>query len=145
MAFLQNPASSSSASALAKLFYGFVIPLVLFIALQLVLLTVTSGNGGFEGIGVVLVGVVATPALLVLNSWTVIIRWRNNLSLLLGGLLLPIVIGLVESLWTIGPTPVRHLIDKTIVAPFLWIWLFIGLLFFPLISSVVHASRRRSG
>jgi hypothetical protein len=85
MALSQNPAHSASGGTSVKLFYGFVIPLLLFIILQPVLLTVTDGTGGFEGMGVVL------------------------------------------------------------VAPFLWIWLFIGLLFFPLIASAVHTARRRSG
>jgi hypothetical protein len=145
MAISQNPAHSASGGTSAKLFYGFVIALLLFIIWQPVLLTVTDRNGGFEGMGVVLVGVVATPALLVLNSRTMFIRWRRKQSLLLRGLLLPSMIGLAESLWTIGPASIRHLIDKTIVAPFLWVWLFIGLLFFPLIASAVHTARRRSG
>lgn len=116
----------------------------LFIILQLVLLTVTDGNGGFEGMGIVLIGVVGTLALFVLNSWVVFTCWRQKQTLLLGGLLLPSVIGLVESLWTIGPFPIRQLINATIVAPFLWIWLFVGLLSLPLIASLVHALRRRS-
>jgi len=120
-----------------------VTPLALFVALQPLLLTATSGSGGFEGMGVVLVGVVATPALLLLNSWVLFVRWRKNTSLGLGGLVLPGVVGLVESLWTVGPTPIRWLINATIVAPFLWIWLFVGLLFVPLIVSITRARRRR--
>ena len=139
----QTPDLTPSVRASAKILYGFVIPLALFIALQLVLLTATSGTGGFEGMGVVLVGVVVTPILLVLNAWVLFVRWRKTLSLGLGGLMLPGVIGLMESLWTVGPAPVRGLINATIVSPFLWIWLFIGLLFAPLIVSATHAYRRR--
>ena len=141
---LQAPAPISSTGASAKILYGFLIPLVLFVSLQLGLLTATSGTGGFEGIGVVLVGVVATLALLVLNTWLLLVRWRKNRSLGLAGLVLPGVIGLVESLWTVGQAPVRGLINATIVSPFLWIWVFVGFLFVPLITSAAHASRRRS-
>lgn len=144
MNFPQSPTSRPSVSASAKLLYGFVIPLALFVALQLGLLTATSGTGGFEGMGVVLVGIVATPSLLVLNTWLLFVRWRINYSLSLGGLLLPGVIGLMESLWTVGPASVRGLINATIVSPFLWIWVFVGLLFVPLIVSAAHTSRRRS-
>ena len=138
-----NPASSITASA--KILYGFVIPLIGFLALQAALLTATSGHGGFEGMGVALVGVVATPALLVLNAWVLFVRWRRKGTLAIGGLMLPGVIGLMESLWTVGPTPIRWLINSTIVSPFLWIWLFIGLLFVPLIVSATLAYRRRPG
>ena len=95
--------------------------------------------------GVALVGVVATPALLVLNAWVLFVRWRRKGTLAIGGLMLPGVIGLMESLWTVGPTPIRWLINSTIVSPFLWIWLFIGLLFVPLIVSATLAYRRRPG
>lgn len=146
LSVMESPRKSTlnhSVSASAKSIYGFVIPLLLFFLLQIVLLTLTSGTGGFEGMGVVLIGVVATPALLVLNGWTVLIRWREKRSLLYGGLFLPCMIGLVESLWTIGPAPIQHLINKTIVAPFLWIWLFIVLLFLPLITSAIYTYRRQ--
>jgi hypothetical protein len=39
----------------------------------------------------------------------------------------------------------RRGINAAFVAPFVWIWMFVALLFVPLLISVIHAARRRKG
>lgn len=129
--------AKASLSGLAKLGYGLALPVLVLLVCEAALLHSLSGSGSWDGMGLAIVTVLSIPGMLVANGWVFPLRWSARRHLFAAGLALPAVLVLVEYLWLYGG-PFRRLINAAFVAPFLWIWLFVLLLFVPLFASIAH-------
>jgi len=131
-------------SSAAKFGYGLALPVLFLVLCEVALLLSLDGSGSFDGLGVAIITVLSIPGMLAANCWVFPLRWSARRHVFAAGLALPAVLVLVEFLWLHGG-PFRRLINAAFVAPFLWIWLFVLVLFTPLIASLVHARRRKTG
>jgi len=138
-----NDGPNVTISNSAKVWFGILLPVLLFIANQAALLGATSGGGSWDGMALGLGSLVLIPGLPVLNCWVIPIRWIRRLSVFLAGMILPTLIGIVEYLWLLGPYEIRGALNSTIVAPYIWIWLFVLVLCTPLTVSMIRAFRLR--
>lgn len=136
-------AAKTEVSTTAKIAYGVLLPLVVFIAYQFALIGSQSGTGSWDGMTLFFGSLFITPGLLIANGWVIPVQWDSRIAVLLAGLGLPAVVGAVEFCWLYGPYKIRWAINSTMQAPFPWIWLFTALLFVPLLISIVYAVRRR--
>lgn len=127
----------------SKIGYGILLPLMIFIVYQFILIGSQDGTGSWDGMSLFFGSLFIVPGLLIANCWVIPIRWSKRRVVFLTGLGLPAVIGAVEFFWLFGPHKLRWAINSTMVAPFPWIWLFVVLLFSPLLISVIGAIRRR--
>jgi hypothetical protein len=130
-------------STTTRIAYGILLPLVVFIVYQFILIGSQSGTGSWDGMSLFFGSIFIVPGLLLANCWVIPTRWGGRMAVLLAGLGLPTVVGVVEFFWLYGPDKIRWAINSIMVAPFPWIWLFIVLLFMPLLISIVYAARRR--
>jgi hypothetical protein len=128
---------TASLSGLTKFGYGLALPVLVLFFCEAALLHSLSSSGSWDGMGLAIATVISVPGILVANGWVLPLRWSARRHLFAAGLALPAVLLLVEYLWLYGG-PFRRIINAAFVAPFLWIWLFVLLLFLPLIASIVH-------
>jgi len=138
-----NEPGKRRVSGAAKFSFGVVLPVLAFIGYQVALVGSSSGHGNWEGMGVAYGSIVIVPGLFVINIWIFPLQWQRRFTVFLAGLALPAVIGLVEYFWIYG-TGTRRAINAAFVAPFLWIWMFVALLFAPLIVSVINFARKKA-
>lgn len=124
--------SSQAVSGAAKLSYGILLPILLFVFYQLVLIGSKDGSGSWDGMSIFFGSLFIVPALLIANCWVLFIAWTRKFSLILAGILLPTVIGAMEFFWMHGPSRIHSAINAAFVAPFAWLWLLAILLFAPL-------------
>lgn len=123
----------------ARLGYGVLLPVTVFIGHQFALIESTSGTGSWDGMSLFFGSLVIVPGLVLLNGWVIPLQWKRRLTVLLAGLLLPASIGLTEYVWLYGPSPMRAAINAAFVAPFIWVWAFTLLLCVPLVTVILRA------
>ncbi|HRD50311.1 MAG: hypothetical protein JNK95_03640 [Candidatus Competibacter sp.] len=131
------------ASLVARIGYGVLLPVAVFISYQFTLIESTSGTGSWDGMGLFFGSLFIVPGLVLLNGWVIPLRWERRLALFLAGLILPAVVGLAEYGWLYGPSPIRAAINAAFVAPFVWVWVFAFLLCAPLGTVILRAIWRR--
>lgn len=132
---------------MARMGYGVLLPVMVFIGYQFALIGSTSGTGSWDGMSLFFGSLFLVPGLVLLNGWVVPLRWKRGLAPFLAGLILPAIIGLTEYGWLYGPSPIRAAVNAAFVAPFVWVWAFLCLLCAPLgaviLRAVWHRLRRR--
>lgn len=121
---------------LSRFLNGLLLPVALFILWQLVLAETTRGTGSFAGMVLFFASLFVVPALLVLNLWVVLIRWRGHFAAFFAGLAIPAAAGALELVIMYGSKgqhrTLQHVIDSPLLPlaaiPF----------FLPLIATLVH-------
>jgi hypothetical protein len=127
----------------AKFGYGIFLPVVFFVACQILLILSLDSGGGWDGIGLAFGSLVIVPALLIANCWVLFIVWRRRSTVILAGTMLPAGIGAMEFLLVHGPFRIRWAVNAAFVAPFTWLWLFAALVFAPLAFFMLRPVRGR--
>jgi hypothetical protein len=123
-------------SVLWRLFYGILLPVILFIICQALLIQSTSGTGSWDGMGIAFGSLVLVPMLFVANFWIVITRFKNIRKLLPAANSIPFFIVVLEYLWLHGKFGIRKALNSAMVGTF-WLWTIAVLIFMPLIITVV--------
>jgi|GEM_PF-1797605 hypothetical protein len=137
-------ATNHQVSTLSKIGNGIVLPDTVFVAYQIILIGSTNGTGSWDGMLIFFDSLFIVPGLLVANCWVILNQWGRRISVFVAGLMIPAVIGAIEFLWLYGPDKTRWAIDSARLAPSRGIWLFILLLFAPLLISIIYAVCRGS-
>jgi hypothetical protein len=99
MAEITGPASAKPISALSRAFNGLLLPVALFILLQVVLIESTRGTGSFGGMMIFFWSLALVPAVVVLNLWVLFVRWQGHFRAFFAGLALPAAVGVAEALF----------------------------------------------
>jgi len=138
-----NDVPATVLSGVTKVGYGLVLPVGVLLLCQVALLLTLDGSGSWDGLGLAVGTLFIVPGMLVANGWVLAWRWTARRRLFVAGLALPAVLVGTEFLWLHGG-PLRRLINGAFVAPFTWVWLYVLLLFLPLLVSLVLRWRRVS-
>jgi hypothetical protein len=128
-----------SISLASKVFFGWFLSIIVFVAYQMLLIGSTSGTGSWDGMTIFYGSIFIVPGLFVANCWVLPLQWPHRSSIFLASLSLPAVIGLVEYAFLYGGPNIRRMIHAAFVAAFIWVWVCIILLFMPLLASVAYA------
>lgn len=104
-------------SVLARFGNGVALPMVLFVLWQWVLIASTSGTGSWAGMTVFFTSLVTVPALLVLDSWVLAVRWRGHFRAFFAGLALPAIVGAAEFYLMHGGSRRGSLGDAVLASP----------------------------
>ncbi|HTT08530.1 MAG TPA: hypothetical protein VMH34_07050 [Gammaproteobacteria bacterium] len=135
-----KPAGSRRVSMGARVCLGILLPVMVFIGYQFALIKSLDGTGSWDGMSLAFGSLFIVPGLYVTNLWVVMNQWARKSEAFIAGMMIPSVIALVEYLW-VGDYSykARTAINHAFIAPFLWIWLFVFMLFTPLIVSIIRA------
>jgi hypothetical protein len=136
-------AAAKQPGAFAKIGYGILLPIAVFLAFQFALIESTRGDGTFTGMLLFFGLAWILPAMVVMNCWVIPLRWRRKRSVFLAGLLLPCVIGAVEALFAHPPSMMKKINGELYLGSPFQVKLYICLLFVQLAVSIVYALRRR--
>ena len=129
--------------AWSRIVCGVVLPVVVFIAFQLALMSLENGNGSWDGINILFVSLFAVPGLLLLNLWVVPVRWTAALRALGAGLLLPAALGALELSWQSDDRGWNPAMEDFLGPPYVAATLCAVAALAPLVISLVVALRRR--
>jgi len=94
-----------------KFRFGVLFPILALIGFQFLMVQFARGKGesaGFASMHVAFVSIVALPALILLNYWTLFVRWTRKPALLLGGLALPAFMGTAMAALIHGENGLRN-------------------------------------
>lgn len=122
---------------LKKLWWGILLPLVIFTAWIFVLALWPTGmdiEGSYAGLLLFLPEFM--PWLALSNCWVFFIEWKRTSTLFLGGISLPAFIGSVVYLSFHGPDTMQKAIGDAVFNSPSWIRIVIGIL--PLLISIIH-------
>ena len=122
---------------LKKLWWGVVLPLVIFTAWLFVVALWPTGMD-IEGscAGLLLFLPVFIPWIALFNCWVLFIKWKRTLTLFLSGISLLAFSGSVVYLLCHGPLTRRKAIGDAVFNSSSWIWIVLGIL--PLLISIIH-------
>lgn len=132
-------------SILARIGNGVLLPVAFFVGWQYILIASTSGTGSWAGMTVFFASLFVVPALLVLDMWVVLVRWRGHFRCFFAGLALPAVVGAFEAWLMFGKKTAAsgRAFDQFVQSP--WAVLAVLSLCLPLVAAIVHSLYRRSG
>ena len=134
--------SAATLTGAAKFGYGVALPVLTLVIYQVLLGVSLDSSGSWDGMGLVVAMILSIPGMLVANCWVPMHSWATRRKVLVAGLALPALLALTEFLWLYGG-PARRIINAAFVAPFIWVWLFVALLYLPLAASIVVVLRHK--
>ena len=84
-------------STSSRFVYGVLLPVLGLLAFEVLIIEAARGEGetaGFASMQVAFISFVALPAMMLFNYWTLFVRWNRRSTLLLGGLVFPLIVGI---------------------------------------------------
>lgn len=122
-------------SMVARIGYGLILPLVVFVAFQFMLLATNPRPDSWGGMGLFFASLLAFPILLAANVWVLVPRWRRRHAAFLAGTALPLTVMVPSALFALGT-------DFRLVIPLYGPW---GALYaVPLVAAFVVTRWRRA-